>query len=184
MKKLPIDFKIETERCIIEMPKLENAIDYYKLCTPAVSHFMTWDNLWSVENYEKFIISKKENWEKQRWFESIVKFKHNSKMIWCFWIARYFEEIESIEIWYWLAEEYWGKWIIPECLEKMKEIAFDEIWCKSIKLRADKNNFRSRRVAEKCWFKLDWILRQHDNIKWKLKDISYYSLLKEEYKNY
>lgn len=155
MQKLSIDHKIETDRCIIEVPKLENAVDYYKLVSPWVSVFMSWDNLGSVEAYEKYIISKTKNWKEQKWCEWIIKLKQNSKMIWCFSIVKYSEEIESIEIWYWIAEEYWWKWIVPECLEKMKEIAFLEIWCKSIKIRADKNNFRSRRVAEKSWFKLD-----------------------------
>jgi len=181
MFRLPIDYKIETQRCIIEMPKIENAKEYFYLVDDDISKFMTWWRLEDVKAYEEFIDKKRENWENQRGFEAIVKLKETWEMIWCFWIVEYFEKNKSVEIGYWLWKKYWWNWIIPECVEKMKEISFDVIWAEKVIITTIKENMNSRRVAEKSWFKLDWILRNDMYVKWAFFDKVVYSFLREEY---
>jgi len=50
-----------------------------------------------------------------------------------------------------------------------------------ILIRAVKENVKSRRVAEKCWFKFDWILRWQNYNKWKIVDMAYYTFLKSDF---
>lgn len=183
MLRLPIDYKIETSRCIIEMPIKFDAKDYYNLVDTWVTEFMHWNRLESIGAYEKFIEEKRQNWETQRWFESIVRLKETWEMIWCFGIVEYDFNVKYIEIWYWIWSRFWWKGYIPECVEKMKEISFEVIWCEKIVIRATKENMKSRRVAEKCGFTLDGVLRKGDFIKWEFVDRVEYSFLREEWEN-
>ncbi|MDD3303044.1 MAG: GNAT family protein [Candidatus Gracilibacteria bacterium] len=181
MFRLPIDYKIETQRCIIEMPKIENAKEYFSLVDDDISKFMTWGRLEDVKAYEEFIDKKRVDWENQRGFEAIVKLKETGEMIGCFGIVEYFEKNKSVEIGYWLGKKYWGNGIIPECVEKMKEISFDVIGAEKVIITTIKENMNSRRVAEKSGFKLDGILRNDMYVKGAFFDKVVYSFLREEY---
>jgi ribosomal-protein-alanine N-acetyltransferase len=91
------------------------------------------------------------------------------------------EDIQSSEIWYWLWEDYWGKWYIFESLEKIMQVAFSQLNWESLIIRTDVPNVNSRKVAEKAWFTLDWILRNNSITQWKIVDVTHYSLTKEDY---
>lgn len=65
---------------------------------------------------------------------------------------------------------------------KIKDIWFSQLWINRIVLIATKENIKSRRVAEKCWFKLDWIIRWKAVVKWKIVDKAIYTFLREDLK--
>lgn len=183
MKKLWLSDKLETKRLIIEMPKIEDARELYTLINDDITEFMPWSK-WEdykfVESHIKEKIELCNNWES---WDCLIRKKDNNKIIWKFWIIKFDEDINSIELWYWIWKEFWWQWYIPECVELIKAYWFNILWINRIVIIATKENIKSRKVAEKCWFKLDWILRQHWNVKWKIVDKAIYTSLKEDFIN-
>lgn len=57
----------------------------------------------------------------KRWDVIIIE-KESWIMVWNFWIVKFDENINGIELWYWLAKIYWWKWYITECIERIKEV--------------------------------------------------------------
>ena len=59
------------------------------------------------------------------------------------------------EIGYWLAEEYWGKGIIPIAVKQIVEYGFASLDCTRIFARIFGNNRASQKVVEKAGFILE-----------------------------
>ncbi len=56
------------------------------------------------------------------------------------------------EIGYWLGSEYWGRGLMPEAVKEMlrhcfEDLGYQEVWCGHFE-----QNYKSRRVIEKCGF--------------------------------
>lgn len=49
-------------------------------------------------------------------------------------------------------------------------------------IRCDTENENSKKVALKCWFSHEWDFKNHERIKWILKDTSFYGITLHEYK--
>jgi len=183
MKKLKLTEKLETKRLIIEMPKLEDTKELISIIDKNVTEFMSWwipDNKIVIENNINETIKKCNDWKS---WETLIRKKDNNKIIWRFWIIKFDEEVKSIELGYWVWSDYWGKWYIPECVEYIKAYWFNILWVNRIVIIATKENIKSRKVAEKCWFKLDWILRWEADVKWVIVDNAVYTFLKKDFIN-
>lgn len=181
MKKLNLNDIIETSRLIIQMPKIEDAKEIFSIINWDVNEFMTWNLPKDYKEVENDIKKSIVNCEKRKSWESVIKLKDNT-IIWKFWIKFYKSRIKSIHLMYYLWKKYWGNWYIPECVESFKEVIFEKFWYNRIVIRCVKENKNSIRVAEKCWFKLDWILRGQSYFKWKIVDKAFYTFLKSDYK--
>lgn len=180
MKKLKITDKIQTDRLIIEIPNVDDAFELYNLIDDDVVEFMYWSKLKDYKELENHINNTIISCNDLKTWDCIIRLKENNKIIWKVWIIKYEEDIYSIELWYWIWKEFWWKWYIPECVEKIKDIWFSQLWINRIVLIATKENLKSRRVAEKCWFKLDWIIRWNALVKWKIVDKAIYTFLKDD----
>lgn len=92
--------------------------------------------------------------------------------------------INSKELGYSLAEEYWGRGLMTEAANSMIEYAFDELRLDVLSITTMEDNIRSRRVIEKCGFKYEGTLRNSYKIyDGNIRTIRCYSMLKEEYEN-
>lgn len=180
MKKLKIDDIIETSRLLIQMPKIEDAEEIYNLLNDDVTKYMTWEKWSSYKEIEKNIKESIIDCKKRKSFEAIIKFKDNT-IIWKFWVNFYKNNIRSAHLWYWIWKKYWWNWYIPECVEAFKKIFFEQYKYNRIIIRCIKENVNSIRVAEKCGFKLDWILRWQSIVNWKIIDKAFYTFLREDY---
>ena len=68
-----------------------------------------------------------------------------------------FEKLDEIkleaEIGYFLRQDYWGQGLMPEVLQELVFLSFQEFGLKSLKIIVHLENQASRRVAEKAGFK-------------------------------
>ena len=97
------------------------------------------------------------------------------------WINKYHDDIPSFELWYWIAEEYYGKWIIPECVNKFLKYTFIEHGYNKVIIRCDSENINSQKVAIKCGFTEEGEFKNHERIKWELRDTKYFGITREDY---
>lgn len=65
------------------------------------------------------------------------------------------------EVGYWLAKPYWGKGIMSEALTRFCRYGFEELDLVRITATIFIHNQRSSRLAEKCGFKLEGVMKNH-----------------------
>lgn len=68
-------------------------------------------------------------------------------------------DIPKFEIGYWIDSRFSGKGYITEAVIAISAFAFNELKAKRVEIRCDKNNLRSRAVAERAGFSLEGILK-------------------------
>ena len=91
-------------------------------------------------------------------------------------------KIHSREVGYSIAADYWGRGIATEAVSLVVKYCFEVLNLECMTLRVEPDNEASRRVAEKCGFTFEGILRhsykRYDNV---IADMACYSLLNTEY---
>ena len=87
---------------------------------------------------------------------------------------------QTAELGYYIAEEYWGKGIMPEAVKQICRYVFDKTDIVRIYAEPFANNTASCRVLEKAGFQYEGTLRRNAVKNGKVIDMKMYSLLKEE----
>lgn len=64
------------------------------------------------------------------------------------------------EIGYFVDQAYWGKGIATQAVKKLEEIGFDELELKRIEIFMDVRHKASERVAIKCGYKKEGVMRK------------------------
>lgn len=181
MKKLWLNDILETERCILRIPEESEAEYIWNLITEKTTQYMVWSK-WdtpeaTIRNIKKTISASKE-WT---WWEAAIYNKTNWICIGRCGINRIDTSIPLFELGYWIHEDYYGKGIIPECVNRYLQYAFKESNFEKVVIRCDSRNINSQKVALKCWMKLEWEFKRHEKVQWELRDTKFFWILKEEY---
>lgn len=101
-------------------------------------------------------------------------------------IAAYFKEDvqrKNAELGYFLAEEYWGKGLMPKVVRCMTQYLFENFDIIRVYAQPFARNTASRRVLEKAGFRLEAILKSNiikNNV---VQDGYIYAVLKDEFKS-
>lgn len=146
--------QLETDRLILELPKIDFAEDIYQYASePDVTKYLTWDIHTSIKDsidFIKWTMERNSTSENAIW---IITEKESNKNIWSIGIHK--SKSGNYEIWYWIGKPFWWKWYMTEALDKVKEFAqfswFNELVGKHII-----ENEWSWKVFIKNWFKLTW----------------------------
>lgn len=174
--KVPI---VETNRLIIRPITKEDAYDLYEITSnPNVTRFLTYsphmsvdESLQSIE--ERFINADSNNFETY-----CVELKSNKKMIgMCNFISK---DYDQVVIGYQFNEDYWNQGIATEALNKVVEVAFNNLEISRIEISHATENIGSQRVIEKAGFKLVGTKRHVPQADGTYLDIKIYDLLKED----
>lgn len=181
MKKLWLDDILESQRCILRIPKESEVEEMWNLISDETTQYVNWskwpDSSWMLENIKN---RRQESLVWTSW-QAWIYLKDDNILIWSIGFQWLKEDIQSSEIWYWLSEKYWKQWYMTECLEKLIETSFTKLGWNSLIIRTDIPNISSRKLAESCWFLLDGTLRNNSITRWKIVDVTHYSILKKDY---
>lgn len=91
-------------------------------------------------------------------------------------------DVNSKELGYSLAEDFWNKGIMTEAAKRVIRYAFDNLKLDVLMIRTGDTNLRSQRVIEKCGFAYEGTLRRTYRIyDGTIREVRCYSMLKEEY---
>ena len=92
--------------------------------------------------------------------------------------------VRLCELGYFLDEDFEGKGIMTEVLDKTIDYCFKELTMNKLFLRIGGENIGSQRLAEKKGFKLEGTLRKEYRIETgQLIDVEYYDKLKNAYQS-
>jgi len=115
---------------------------------------------YTVEHAEKFIRESREKARKYGHHTEWAIRKRDGELIGVIgWLKKY-DSPHKDEIGYWLAKPYWGKGIMTKVLKKMSEIGFNELNLVRIEAPIFSFNLHSQKVAEKCGFVLEGVMRK------------------------
>lgn len=82
---------------------------------------------------------------------------------------------------YWLGEAFQGQGLVTRACASLIKHAFDELDLNRLEIQCDRENVRSRKVAERLGFTLEGILRQAWWSQGRFVDEAVYGLLKSEW---
>lgn len=173
---------IETERLILRNFKLEDVNDVYEYAkNPNVGPHAGWKPHESSEE-SKEIISQL--FIKNPYCFAVVDKKSNTVIgSISFIIDRKRPNINSMELGYIIAEDFWRQGLATEAALKVIEYGFKKIKLDMIAIYRSPENIRSGNVIKKCGFIFEGTLRQSFKIfDGTIRDTLCYSMTKGEYK--
>ena len=182
-KKLKIFVNIpelRTERLILRKITRRDLDDVYEYASDGeVSKYLLWEKhpeKYYTRSYLSLIESKYRKAEFYDWGIEL-----DGKMIGTCGFSSISCENNSAEVGYVINRAYWGKGIALEALRAVLSFGYDVLGLNRIECRVMSENKGSIRVLEKCAMKFEGVLRQALLVKGVYRDISIYSMLKDEY---
>lgn len=149
---------ITTDRLIIRPPKAGDAKplnDAINRSLAQLTPWMPWALDPSLKTTESFIERGINQWQQhqQSEFPLIIELKSDNQII----SASGFNEksqpdVPMFEIGYWIDCQHAGKGYITEAVNALTQFAFDKFTARRVQICAQRNNKKSRAVAERCGF--------------------------------
>nr|WP_278250316.1 GNAT family N-acetyltransferase [Bacillus sp. Cs-700] len=96
-------------------------------------------------------------------------------------LHRFDWNVRKFEIGYWIDSNYSGEGYMTEAVQGIVKFAIQELRAKRIEIRCNAENWKSRKVAERCFFQLEAILKNNSQSvdKSKLIDTYVYAITTE-----
>ena len=117
----------------------------------------------SIEKEREYLKSnEKFRKENSQWNYTVL---FDNKIVWAIWVKINLHTSFIWEMWYFLDEKYWWKWITTHAVKLLEKICFDELNLTRIELLMKLENKASEKVAIKCGYNKEWICRN------RLKDL-------------
>ncbi len=88
-------------------------------------------------------------------------------------------KLKKVEIGYWLRQDLQGNGIVTQSVNKLIEIAFDELDMSKVQISCAVGNKRSRAVCERLGFDLEGIITQEECINGHILDHAIYGLKRQ-----
>lgn len=177
--------KLETNRLILRRITMDDAQEMFDnwASNPNVTKFMTWPTHSDVEITKTVINYWIKNYENFTYYQWGIVIKETNELVGTISVVRFKEEINEVEVGYCIGEKWWHQGITSEALKEVIRFLFEEVNANRICAYHDVNNPNSGKVMLKCNMKYEGTLRQAVRRgNGELSDLSYYSILKDEYK--
>lgn len=183
--------QIETQRVVLvglKKPTFELAEALYAVVDKTrdtIREWLPWpDKTHSAEDeYTNYLVNWcQDHWENEKGFAYIITSKETKQILGCIDIFHISQEDKSGEIGYWLAKDAQGYGYMQEAVRALEREAF-EAGINRIIIRNDTKNLRSARVAERCGYVLEGIMRQDawDEYHQRLRDTNLWAKLKSDW---
>jgi RimJ/RimL family protein N-acetyltransferase len=183
---LELPSQLETERLIIRPYQKGDGVSYFCLLENNREHLKEHvDTATTVTNEEEAEIKIRElaaDWVGRTRFVMGVWEKVSSTYIGEIWIEPANWEVPSFEIGWFLDKTYEGKGFATEAVKASLTFLFEDLNAHKVVAKARETNVKSFRLAERCGFVKEGLLR--DNARKKdgtLVGLLYYGMLESEY---
>ena len=179
-----IDFPLEIHSDItLELVGTRHAQEIYELVMrnkEQLAKFLPWvSNISAIGDIETFIQSVVFQQETLNGFQTVVIYQKKIAGIIGYHFIDNRNHIASIG--YWLAPDFWGKGIMPECCKFYINYAFEKLELNRVELSVSVNNLQSMRVVEKLGMYQEGVKRGAEFLNGTYEDHAIYSVLKREW---
>ncbi len=117
------------------------------------------DKMWTKEDAETFIWKKNEEWDRRQAFHIGIWEKESRVYAGEICYKDIAWNIPKADVGYYVLTNFDGKGIATEALTMMLPFAFEILEMQKLQIRCSSENRASQRVAEKCGFKPEGVLR-------------------------
>jgi len=163
---LDIPAAIETERLLLRPPRAGDGPELYEAVSeslPELRRFLA-SLPWvaaeqSVESSEIYCRTAESNFLARKDMPYLLWDRHTQKVIGGSGLHRTDWSTPKTEIGYWCRTSRRGAGLITEAVTALAKVAFEHLAVARLELITDEANLASRRVAERCGFGLEGILR-------------------------
>ena len=157
--------QLETERLIVRAPRLEDVPLVWEAITESLDTLKPW-MIWAqkhpkMEETEASLRKAMAAYLTQEDFRMHLFEKETGAFIGSTGFHRIDWDLGRFEIGYWLRSSYEGKGYITETVHMLTDFAFKELGVNRLEIRCDEDNQGSRRVAERCGYQLEGVLRMN-----------------------
>ncbi|KMM38005.1 acetyltransferase [Alkalihalobacillus macyae] len=163
---MEIDTQLETERLLLRMPRPGDGTVVNKAIKSSVAELKPWlgfvQELPTVEETELNTREAHIKFLKRESLRYLIFLKETNEFVGSTGFHNIHWSIPKLEIGYWIDTSYSGNGYMTEAVGKLTDFALDQLRCRRIEIRCDRENDRSRAVPERLGFSLEGILKNED----------------------
>ncbi len=173
----------QSDRIYMRKLELFDAEDMFEYCSrEEVSRFENWKPHKTIETTKEFL-----RWIKWQYIRKKARtwgvVLNSGKLIGTASFVKIDYENKSAEIGYTISNDYWGNGYAKEAAYQLIRFAFTKLGCERVYAKVLSGNERSVAVLQKLCFSYEGTARNANFYNNQLKDVMYFSLLKEEFYN-
>jgi RimJ/RimL family protein N-acetyltransferase len=161
--RIPRQF--ESERLTIRAPKVRDAEEMHAAVLESLESlrpWMRWANRpQSLKGTRDFLRSSCRDWGSGTEFGLPMLLKGTSTFVGWMGLFRIDWSVPRVEIGYWVRKRFEGHGYITEALNAVTDYCADCLGARRVELHVDERNERSIRVADRCGYQLEGILRNY-----------------------
>ena len=177
-KDLPV---LETERLVLRQLLVRDKYDMFEYSkNPEVTKYLLWREHKDIHHTAKFLKYLRSAYRRGECWEWAIVNKAENKMIGTVGFVSFDNQHNAAEVGYVISDKYWGNGYAPEALRRIINFGFDELFLNRIYARHIVGNERSGRVMQKSGMTFEGIQRKSMYIKEQYRDISLYSIIKDD----
>lgn len=161
--RLPESF--ESERLMIRAPRVRDAAEIHAAAVESLDTLRPWMR-WAqhepnLDEGRKYLRKTRRHFLTGKPFAYNMFLKGTDRFVGMCGIARMDPGVPRVELWYWIRKSFAGQGYMMEALNAVTGLVVDHLGARRVELHIDDRNERSRRVAERCGFELEGILRSY-----------------------
>ena len=165
-----------TNRLTLRKLVVSDAIDMYEYSKRyEVSEYLLWsphESQWATKGYLSYL---QRQYAKKQFYDWAITLTESKKMIGTVGFTAFDIENNSAEVGYVLSSDYWGKGIAAEALGRIIGFGFDVLSLHRLEAHIMTENVRSKRVAEKCGFVCEAVMRDKLFVKGEYRTIDVFA---------
>lgn len=184
LRNIPDHF--ETKRLLLRTPRAGDGKALYDAVSDSVEHLKPWmpwaHDPVTLEHEEALARRAHADFLARHDMMLLLFDKGTNTLIGGSGLHRFDWDVPRFEIGYWVRVGYEGMGYISEAVNGITRFAFDKLGAERVDIHMDDRNIRSWRVAERCNFKLEGILRNYArDVHGGLRDTRIYSKIRSEW---
>lgn len=177
--------EIETGRLLLRRFRADDADPMFRGWTSdgEVARYLTWLPHSDISVTRKLLAEWVEQYARKDCYRWCIVWKENAEPIGCIDVVRLTKELETAEIGYCMAKEYWGRGIMTEALSAVENYLFEGVGLNRIQACHHTRNPASGAVMRKCGMQFEGVRRQSAKTNaGEYCDIACYSILRREWR--
>ena len=160
-REIPEQF--ESERLIIRAPRVRDAAEVNAAVRESIEELRPWmpwaKSIMTVDQNRTNLRKARRKYLAGKDFRFNIFLKGTDTFVTGSGLHRVDWSVPKVEIGYWIRAPFSGQGYVTEAVNAITEFAIKHFGAKRVELRMDDRNERSWRVAERCGFQLEGILR-------------------------
>lgn len=184
LRDFPNEF--ETERLLIRAPRFGDGAMLFEAVSESLANLKPWmpwaHQELTPEREEAFVRRMSVNFAAREDLPLFLLDKKSGEFVGGSGLHRFDWTVPRFEIGYWVRTRCEGKGYVTEAVKGISRFAFETLFAERVEIHMDDLNVKSWRVAERCDFKLEGVLRNHArNVNHVLRNTRVYSMTRAEW---